>query len=29
MSYLAPSEFVDLMEYLGAQTQDVTPTEAK
>lgn len=28
-STLAPSEFVDLIEYLGAQSQDVKPEEAK
>ncbi|WP_406699284.1 PVC-type heme-binding CxxCH protein [Singulisphaera sp. Ch08] len=28
-STLAPSEFVDLIEYLGAQNQDVKPTESK
>ncbi len=26
---LAPSEFVDLMEYLAAQNQDVTPKESR
>jgi hypothetical protein len=28
-STLAPTEFVDLIEYLGAQSQDVKPEEAK